>query len=141
MNDQVASEADELRAATREAHEVMGDLARTMKQAEKLLADIESMIPNLISVQMDEVIGEAVRIGLEHYSGEIKKATEYATDAVYDRFDTILSILLGTDEKSKRKRETTIPEMLQAGQAIGLFKKDVDLSVLNQPLSREVTDS
>jgi len=140
MNDQVASEADELRAATREAHEVMGDLARTMKQAEKLLADIEGKIPDLISVQMDEVIGEAVRIGLEHYSEVIQKAIEDSTDAVYYRFDTILSILMGTDATGKKRGES-VPQMLQRGQSSGLFKPDVDLSVLNQPLSREVTDA
>ena len=140
MNDQFASEADELRAATREAHEVMGDLARTMKQAEKLLADIQSQIPDLISVQMDEVIGEAVRIGLEHYSEVIQKAIEDSTDAVYNRFDTILSILMGTDANGKKRGES-VPQMLQRGQSFGLFKPDVDLSVLNQPLSREVTDA
>lgn len=124
-----ASEADELRAATREAHEMMGDLARQMKEAEKLVAQIQTEADKAVA----ERVSEAVATGLEKYSKQILAATEASTAAVFERFDTIFKVITGMNRKGD-----LIASMLAAQEA-GVVDQGLDIAGLKTPLSSEVT--
>lgn len=132
MNDIYASEADELRAATREAHETMQDLEALLKRCES----IQKEIAETAATAVQDIIDVAVATGLENYQETLKNATDAATQAVFDRFDKIMDVILG-NTKSGRRKGDSIPQMLQKGQAVGLFRPDVDLSELGLPLPRD----
>ena len=88
-----SKEVDDLKEIIRQAHEVLGDLRRAMKEARDLIENYtdEKVIP---------VLDTRTAAALEEYSGSITKAIQAATDAVYDRFDTITNIMLGKGKAS-----------------------------------------
>lgn len=79
-----------IRDATREAHTALGDLQRgvteSREQGEKYLTE-----------HFEGLIGDAVHGGLELYNEAIMKAIKEAEQAVYNRFDLQLRILLGEE--------------------------------------------
>lgn len=81
---------EELRDLVREAHGVMGDLTRTMREVRALITEVEKVSQTVFEERMNET----VVAGLAAYQGVISEAIEGATDAVYQRFDTIASVLL-----------------------------------------------
>lgn len=89
-----------VRDATREAHTTLGDLQRGVtearKQGEKYLTD-----------HFEGLIGDAVKDGLEQYNEAIMKAIKEAEQAVYNRFDMQLKILLGEEFEVGDKKAPT----------------------------------
>lgn len=106
----VEEEVEALRAVVREAHEAIQDLNRAIRQGRKVVIDIEEAAGGDVAQR----INEAVRIGLESYSETIRVATEQATDAVYERFDTISKMLLGEDRAARRKHGASLPELAES---------------------------
>lgn len=108
-----AKESDELKEIIRQAHEVLGDLKRTMREARDL---IESYTEEKVTPVLEQRTADA----LEEYAGQITRATQSATDAVYDRFDTICNIMLGkgklTDFEELARRTAQRREAIQQGR-------------------------
>lgn len=94
-----AEEAEELRAATREAHEAMKDMRGLIRE----MATVEERLRETAATVFAERIEEQVAAGLAQYSESISTAIDNATEAVDRRFDTIASIMLGEDPATVRK--------------------------------------
>lgn len=92
-------EAEELRAATREAHEAMKDMRGLIRE----MATVEERLRETAATVFAERIEEQVAAGLAQYSESISTAIDNATEAVDRRFDTIASIMLGEDPATVRK--------------------------------------
>jgi hypothetical protein len=101
-----ANEArEQLKVATREAHEAAQFLALTIKEA-KQLTD-----PYSISTVVDATIGAAIVHGLSEYKSSLARAVDEATKAVYKRFDYLTDLLLGADAVSKRKGSRSLEDI------------------------------
>lgn len=88
-------EMEELRDLVREAHGVLGDLRRTIREAREMQDDLDSQI----ALGVGDRIESAVTIGLSGYTEEMKRHVDEASEAVYNRFDTISKILLERDDE------------------------------------------
>lgn len=104
-----ADEAEELRAATREAHEAMQGLRDVMRELRTLKGEVEEAAGRVFAERMEE----QVAAGLEHYHSRISQAIEDTTEAVDRRFQTIADILLGEEKSQKRKGMETIAELAE----------------------------
>lgn len=93
---------EELRAATAEAHGVMKDLRRLLRE----IRAAEAEVVELISTTFDEKVAEVVQEGLDQYASEIKGHTDRASDAVLERFDQMASILIGETAKELQSDAT-----------------------------------
>lgn len=78
---------DEVREVTRDAHAATKDLRQVVKEARAILG----------STEVDARIEQVLNRGLGELGDSFGVAIEAATDAVYRRFDTIGTILLGED--------------------------------------------
>lgn len=105
QNDEVA----ELREATREAHEAMSDMKRLMKEVREVIGELRAAA----HVEVDEMITEEVRKGLDAYKAVLDKAIETATESVYARFDKIGDLILGEDSLTKKKGLPSIEDMVR----------------------------
>jgi hypothetical protein len=102
-------DAEELRAATREAHEAIKDLTRITREAK---AAVE-----LLRAEPDRILSEhvvtTVREGLNQYQATLDKAINEATEKVYERFDKVTDILLGENRKAKLRGDPSITELAE----------------------------
>lgn len=99
-------DTDALRLVVREAHEVIKDLRTVIREA----TEVRKGITDDIAAAVTGGIDDAVKIGLEGYSAAISVAIEDATEAVYQRFDTIAETLLGITERDKREGNVSIAD-------------------------------
>ena len=91
------SEVEDLRAATREAHEAIKDLRAVIKEAFDVLAQVKIAAHRAL----DEEMGEAIRKGLEEHEAAYISAVADAERSIYERFARIGDILMGDDRRSK----------------------------------------
>ena len=77
---------EESKAATREAHAAIKDLRQAIKEAR-----------TLINTEIKKIIEDEVAKGLAEYSDTIKNAMKDATDKVFQEFNKLERIFLGTD--------------------------------------------
>lgn len=96
-----------LREATREAREAAKDLRAEMKAAREFRREF------LATPELDARLGELTEAALKRYSDSIQQQIEKATQAVWNRFDTIAMICLGEDPKSVREGKKTIPDLIR----------------------------
>jgi hypothetical protein len=96
-----------LRAATREAHEAIRDLNAAMKSARELRDEF------LNSDAVLEKLGNLVKAGLDEYDEVLKQAIKVAEKAMYNRFDVLTAICLGEDPESVKTGVTSIPQLLR----------------------------
>lgn len=89
---------EELRAATREAHEAMKDMKRLMRDVEDLLARLHIAAHR----EVNGMLAEAVRAGMAEHQAAVLAAIDDGTKMVYARFAEIGDILMGEDRDSKR---------------------------------------
>ena len=92
------SEVEDLRAATREAHEAMKDLRLLMRDARVLIAEIHEAAYQ----EVNSIVGAFVREGMQAHQRAIEDAIEDGTNMVYRRFSEIGDILMGEDRGSKK---------------------------------------
>lgn len=95
-------ETEQLRAATREAHEAMKDMRLLMRDARCLIEDVHNAVTIDINERVSEQIRTAVRINMEGHQIAISEAIEEATSLVYKRFSEIGDVLMGEDRNAKR---------------------------------------
>ena len=86
-----AEEAEELRQATREAHEALKDLRHTMKAMEEVKEELLRVSGEVFKERMEA----EVQSSLADYAETIRTEVEKGTKAVENRFDVLARILLG----------------------------------------------
>ena len=96
------SEAEDLRAATREAHEAIKDLRAATRDALDVLAQVK--IAAHRAVQED--ISVAIREGLVEFHNSQMDAIDEATATVYARFASIGDVLMGEDRNTAKAGES-----------------------------------
>lgn len=107
-----AQDAEErLKAATREANGLTGDLRGMIKEARTLVKDL-----------VETVIRDEVTKQLGVMTGEVQKATDQATDAVFARFDKLTATMLGETKTRRDKGDPSIPELIERFAEINALK-------------------
>jgi hypothetical protein len=91
-------EVEELRAATREAHEAMKDLKVLMRECRALIAEAEVAAEREVVTQ----VKEAVEVGLAAHGEAITEAIEQAETLIYQRFAQIGDILMGEHKGTRQ---------------------------------------
>jgi hypothetical protein len=107
MGHDARGEAEELRQAVREAHEVLKDLRAALREAQaweqgRLAQDV-----------IDDRIRQAVITGLKQYDIAITSAIKIASDGVQQRFSELEALFLGEDRKSRRKGKPSLPQLIE----------------------------
>jgi hypothetical protein len=102
------TEVDDLRAATREAHEAIKDLRAATRDALDVLAQVKIAAKKAV----DEDLADAIREGLVQFHDANAHAIADSEAAIYDRFAKIGDILLGEDRNS-RKAGSAIQDLAQ----------------------------
>jgi hypothetical protein len=96
-----------LREATRQAREAAKDLRAEMKAAREFRQEF------LAAPELEARLKELTEAALASYDAGIAKAIKDATDAVWNRFDTITMIALGEDPQSVREGKKTVPDLIR----------------------------
>ena len=96
-----------LREATREAREAAKDLRAEVKAAREARAEF------FATPELDARLKDLTEESLARYSASISEHIEKATEAVYNRFDTLAMICLGEDPKSVREGKRTVPDLIR----------------------------
>jgi uncharacterized protein YllA (UPF0747 family) len=95
----------ELKAVISEGSSLLSELQRVEKIIDiKLAKDVDKVFA--------ERLNETIKEGLDEYSASLDEAIRCATQAVFDRFDTIMTELLGEDIRSQKKGKKSIPDLL-----------------------------
>jgi hypothetical protein len=106
LNHDLDEKIVQLREVTRTANETLKDLKRERAEATEL-------ITTRIAYAVQEVINERVERGLVAYTKAIETATDEATAKVYERFDLMVSLLLGEESRQLRKGVLPLEELLR----------------------------
>lgn len=101
-------ETEQLRQATREAHEAMKDMKALMRDCRVLIAEVETVAAK----QVDRRIREAIEYGLAVHMTAIQDAIGDSEKMIYERFGKIADILLGED-RNARRAGSAIQELTQ----------------------------
>lgn len=96
-----------LREATRQAREAAKDLRAEVKAAREARAAFFAM------PELDARLGDLTEENLRRYSASIDEHIKKATEAVYNRFDTICMICMGEDPVSVREGRRTVPDLIR----------------------------
>lgn len=96
-----------LREATREAREAAKDLRAEVKAAREARAEF------FAAPELDARLGDLTEAALKRYSASIDEQIKKATEAVWNRFDTITMIALGEDPVSVREGKKTVPDLIR----------------------------
>jgi hypothetical protein len=96
-----------LREQTRLAHEAAKDLRAEVRAARE--ARKEFFAAPELEERLTALTGEA----LERYKDNITEQIQRATEAVWNRFDTITMIALGEDPASVREGKKTVPDLIR----------------------------
>lgn len=100
-------EIADLRAATREAHEAIKGLKEWIKEARKVIPEIETTARK----HVDEHLAPVVKSETEKLTAAIDRAIIEADERVNRRFDQLTDILLGEDKRAKRTGKRSIPDL------------------------------
>ena len=98
----------ELKQATRAANEVLAELKDTLKDVKKARDEISKLLESAFEDQIASVVSDT----LASYKESIDKAIDDATQAVFDRFETISKTLLGETKEARRKHGMSVPESI-----------------------------
>lgn len=111
----------ELRQATREANETLKDFKHALRDGEDLLKRMAEVKEDLILVSnsvFNDRMSDEVEAGLEDYRASLDRQIEAATQAVYERFDTLGRILLGKEDDKDRALVGIIVDRVENGPLI-----------------------
>ncbi len=96
-----------LREATREAREAAKDLRAEVKAAREARREF------FAADELEARLGELTEAALAKYAASIDEQIKKATEAVWNRFDTITMIALGEDPVSVREGKKTVPDLIR----------------------------
>jgi hypothetical protein len=91
-------EAEQLREATREAHEAMKDMKCLMRECRALMDEMRVVAAR----EVNRTVHAEIQAGLAAHEKAIIEAVQDGTNAVYARFAELGDILLGEDRSSVR---------------------------------------
>lgn len=95
----------------------MTDLDKEIETAKDLRAEAkaakEARAEFFSAPELDARLGELTEAALARYSASIDEQIKKATEAVWNRFDTITMICLGEDPKSVREGKKTVPDLIR----------------------------
>jgi hypothetical protein len=98
----VSDEADTLVDLLRQAHEVMGDLRRLIKEAQAVV----DSIPKRAMDEVGDLLIAASEKELVAYHQGVEESIQDAQQAIFDRFDSIANIILNVSKRTIRQGET-----------------------------------
>lgn len=107
-----------LRDLIAEAHGVLKDTKaeRRALAEERVRVRVRALVDGeTIADRIEESLRDHIRIGLEAYNAAVKDAIDETTVAVYRRFDTLASVMLGEDESTKE----TVTQHVRQWRAAG----------------------
>lgn len=96
-----------LREATRDAREAAKDLRAEVKAAREARREF------FAAPELEDRLGKLTGEALARYDDNIKQQIDRATQAVWNRFDTITMIALGEDPQSVREGKKTVPDLIR----------------------------
>jgi fructose-1,6-bisphosphatase/inositol monophosphatase family enzyme len=95
-------ETEQLRAATREAHEAMKDMRLLMRDARCLITDIQQAVTTEVDKQVKDAVRATIMVQLAVHHQALEESIDEATALVYKRFSEIGDVLMGEDRNPKR---------------------------------------
>ena len=96
-----------LREEVRAAHEAGKDLRAEIRAAREIRQEF------LAAPEIEERLGALTEAALQRYSDSIEMQIAKATEAVWNRFDTLAMIAMGEDPESVRQGRKSIPDLLR----------------------------
>jgi cobalamin biosynthesis protein CbiD len=96
-----------LREEIRRAHEVLKDLRAEIRAAREARKEF------FAAPELEERLGKLTEEAMAAYADNVKQQIDRATEAVWNRFDTITMIALGEDPQSVREGKKTIPDLIR----------------------------
>lgn len=131
--EQVREAEERLREVIREARECIKDLAAEKKAwytAKKLaiadVLEVKERVHTEIEDYYSKLIKEHVESGLKSYSEDIKTAVDKATQAVFDRFDKIVAVLMGEEDNDNDDAQLEV------------VSKQIRIALAENPLTRKI---
>lgn len=97
----------EMREVIRLAHEATKDLRTVIKEAKELKG-------TKLSKEVDDKINAELVVAAENVGEIFKTVTDEATKKVYERFDLLSGILLGTDTGSVKSGKASLYDLAKA---------------------------
>jgi hypothetical protein len=102
------TEAEDLRQATREAHEAMKDMKLLMRDVRVVIAELHEAA----GTDVRDLLDSAVKAGMQAHKDAIGDAIEEGTKMVFRRFAELGEAMLGEDRAGKRNG-SAIKELAQ----------------------------
>lgn len=96
-----------LREEIGRAHEALKDLRAEIRAAREARREF------FAAPELEERLGELTGEALARYDDNIKQQIDRATQAVWNRFDTITMIAMGEDPQSVREGKKTVPDLIR----------------------------
>jgi hypothetical protein len=113
------SEVEELREVIREAHGVIKDLTRLLRESKEERGFIDAYMDERFTEQVDRIITE----GLDRYKTTLESAIEEGEKAVLDRFEAMGNVLLGEDWQSRIEGKKSLPDVIAEAAAMPSFRE------------------
>jgi len=101
----------DLRSAIREGHEILQGFKEAIREAREFEKH------QLSQDTIKQKIEDKLIAGLKEFEEALAKAISDATQATYDRFDLLASIMLGEDAESAKKGMPPIEELIKRYRA------------------------
>lgn len=108
----IDEEIKKLNEATAQAKEASRELHGLLKDCKEARKDAQAIVVGM-RAYITDVIEREVKEGLEGFNTVVLDHIDKATQAIYKRFDGLTDTLLGTDKKSRKKGEPSIPELIE----------------------------
>jgi LPS O-antigen subunit length determinant protein (WzzB/FepE family) len=99
----------QLKQATREANEAIQGMRDATREAKAVLAEVKEAAQKSVDAYVMPEVEKCVAALQEATNG----AVEAATERVFNRFDGLTNLLLGTDRASLKTGELSIPELIE----------------------------
>jgi Sec-independent protein translocase protein TatA len=110
---------EELRLVIREAHGAIRDLERLIKEVKGVTKEVENKVTSQFEMHMSKEVQE----GLANYAESLRQATDNAVKHVFEEFDELCSILMGTEGVGSD--DPNLLEMAKMAAEAGLTLEDL----------------
>lgn len=105
----MTKDEENLREATRHAHEAIKDLRDATRDAKAVVKEIQEAA----AVNVDGRVHQAIIASLGELESATKEAIDRATASVYERFDRIADILMGETKQDRRVGRPSLPKLAE----------------------------
>ncbi|MGH9905036.1 MAG: hypothetical protein ACRD8U_05550 [Pyrinomonadaceae bacterium] len=119
--EQLQEQGEKLKETISQSRGLLREFRLIMQEAQAVKADL----PKLTEKAVDEQIAKYIKEGLDEYAEVLEEAIDKATNAVYRRFDTLTSILLGEDKESRTRAQPTLEQLIRSRKDRNVLKKGI----------------